>query len=157
ADLSLLKGSSLIKRYGRFAKNAREFHDTSFSLADIVDKEKLERRLATLNQPRALRLVYCGRLTARKGIDRSLQILAGAKTCGADIQFDIIGDGAERQRLESLAQSLGIAERVRFCGSVPYDGDLLKRLAEYDGLLFTPTAEDTPRMIFDGYATGLPL
>jgi glycosyltransferase involved in cell wall biosynthesis len=30
-------------------------------------------------------------------------------------------------------------------------------LGEYDALLFTPTAEDTPRMIFDGYAAGLPL
>jgi len=157
ADLSLLKGTSLIRRYGRFAKNAREFHDTSFSQADIVDEEQLERRLVTLNQPRALRLVYCGRLTARKGVDRSLQILSRAKSRGAEIEFDIIGDGTERQRLESLSQSLGLMDRVRFHGSVPYDGDLLKRLAEYDGLLFTPTAEDTPRMIFDGYAAGLPL
>jgi glycosyltransferase involved in cell wall biosynthesis len=157
ADLSLLKGTALIRRYGRFAKNAKEFHDTSFALADIVSEEQLERRLSTLNQPRALRLVYCGRLTGRKGVDRSLQIVGGAKARGAEIEFDIIGDGAERGRLESLSQSLGLTDRVRFHGSVPYDGDLLKRLAEYDGLLFTPTAEDTPRMIFDGYAAGLPL
>ncbi|MGD0462547.1 MAG: glycosyltransferase [Tepidisphaeraceae bacterium] len=157
ADLSLLKGASLIRRYGRFAKNAREFHDTSFALADIVGEEQLERRLATLSQPRPLRLVYCGRLTARKGVDRSLRILAIAKSRGADVEFDLIGDGTERRRLQALAQSLGLAERVRFHGSVPYDGDLLKRLAEYDALLFTPTAEDTPRMIFDGYAAGLPL
>ncbi len=157
ADLSLLKGASLIRRYGRFAKNAREFHDTSFALADIVGEEQLERRLATLKGTRALRLVYCGRLTARKGVDRSLRILAGAKSRGADLEFNVIGDGNERQRLESLAQSLGLAERMRFHGSVAYDHDLLNRLAEYDALLFTPTAEDTPRMIFDGYAAGLPL
>jgi glycosyltransferase involved in cell wall biosynthesis len=33
----------------------------------------------------------------------------------------------------------------------------LAELASYDALLFTPLAEDTPRMIFDGYAAGLPL
>jgi glycosyltransferase involved in cell wall biosynthesis len=157
ADLSLLKGASLIRRYGRFAKNAREFHDTSFSLADIVSKEQLERRLATLGEARSLRLVYCGRLTPRKGLDRSLNILARAKSLGAAVEFDIIGDGTERKRLQSLAEALGLAEQVRFHGSVPYDGHLLKRLAQYDALLFTPTAEDTPRMIFDGYAAGLPL
>ena len=157
ADLSLLKGSALIRRYGAYAKNAREFHDTSFSAADIVPLNELERRLATLGQPRPLRLVYCGRLTARKGVDRSLQILARAIALGASVEFDIIGDGAERRRLESLANSSQIGQRVRFLGSLPYDASLLKRLAGYDGLLFTPTAEDTPRMIFDGYAAGLPL
>lgn len=157
ADLSLLKGSALIRRYGRYAKNAKEFHDTSFSVKDIVSTEDLERRLATLEEPRALRLVYCGRLTARKGVDRSLKIVAGAIAQGAGIQFDIIGDGAERSRLESIVKSEGLEKSVRFIGSLPYDGALLKRLSEYDGLLFTPTAEDTPRMIFDGYAAGLPL
>jgi glycosyltransferase involved in cell wall biosynthesis len=38
-----------------------------------------------------------------------------------------------------------------------YGPDLLEELAQYDALLFTPLAEDTPRMIFDGYAAGLPL
>jgi glycosyltransferase involved in cell wall biosynthesis len=157
ADLSLLKGSALIQRYGGYAKNAKEFHDTSFAASDIVGKEELERRLATLSEPRPLRLVYCGRLTGRKGVDRSLQILSRAIASGASVEFDIIGDGAERQTLESLANSAGMGQHVRFLGSSPYDAALLKRLAEYDGLLFTPTAEDTPRMIFDGYAAGLPL
>jgi len=157
ADLSLLKGSSLIRRYGNYARNAHEFHDTSFSLADIVNSDALERRLATLAEPRPVRLVYCGRLTARKGVDRSLRIVARANSLGTPVEFDIIGDGTERQKLEALVKSLGLASKVRFVGAVPYDQSLLKRLAEYDGLLFTPTAEDTPRMIFDGYAAGLPL
>jgi glycosyltransferase involved in cell wall biosynthesis len=137
ADLSLLKGSALIRRYGPYAKNAKEFHDTSFSAAVIVAKG--------------------GRLTGRKGVDRSLHVLARAIALGASVEFDVIGDGTQRQDLESLAQSVGIGPRVRFLGSLPYDAALLKRLAGYDGLLFTPTAEDTPRMIFDGYAAGLPL
>jgi glycosyltransferase involved in cell wall biosynthesis len=157
ADLSLLKGSALIRRYGRYARNAREFHDTSFSLKDIVSNEDLERRLATLGESRALRLVYCGRLTARKGVDRSLKILARAIADGAAVEFDIIGDGAERAKLESLVKSESLEKSVRFVGSLPYGAMLLQRLSQYDGLLFTPTAEDTPRMIFDGYAAALPL
>jgi glycosyltransferase involved in cell wall biosynthesis len=157
ADLSLLKGSALIHRYGRYAKNAKEFHDTSYFASDITRTEDLERRLATLGDPRPLRLVYCGRLTERKGVDKSLQIIARALALGARVEFDVIGDGQELGRLQELAQATSINSSVRFLGSLAYGPDLLKRLSAYDALLFTPTAEDTPRMIFDGYAAGLPL
>ncbi len=46
---------------------------------------------------------------------------------------------------------------MRLLGSAVYGAELLRRLADYDALLFTPLAEDTPRMIFDGYAAALPL
>jgi glycosyltransferase involved in cell wall biosynthesis len=157
ADLSLLKGSALMKRYGHFARNAKEFHDTSYFASDIATEEDLERRLATLSLPRPLRLVYCGRLIERKGVDRSLLIIARARSLGASLELDVIGEGAESGRLEKLAKSSGINLSVRFLGSHPYGPDLLKKLSAYDALLFTPTAEDTPRMIFDGYAAGLPL
>lgn len=157
ADLSLLKGSALIQRYGSYAKNAKDFHDTSYFASDIVRPEDLERRLATLSDPRPLHLVYCGRLTERKGVDKSLQIISRAVALGASVEFDVIGDGVELGRLEALAKSTEINHSVRFLGSLPYGPNLLKRLSKYDALLFTPTAEDTPRMIFDGYAAGLPL
>ncbi len=157
ADLSLLKGSALIARYGDYAKNAREFQDTSFALADVVSAEVLEQRLETLKQDRPVRLVYCGRLVPRKGIDHSIRIIALARKAGAMVQFDLIGDGPQRDTLQQLAIQLGVKDAVQFHGSAPYGPELLQRLASYDGLLFTPTAEDTPRMIFDGYAAGLPL
>ena len=157
ADLSLLKGSALIVRYGRFARNCRNFHDTSYFSSDIVADEALERRLRTLDDTRPLRLVYCGRLTARKGVDDSLRILAAAGDVGANYSFDVIGDGPEMQPLRQLATSLGLHARVNFLGAMPYGQALLGRLASYDALFFTPVAEDTPRMIFDGYAAGLPL
>ncbi len=53
ADLSLLKGSSLIRRYGRFAKNAHEFHDTSYSAAQIVPLDALEKLAWRPCNPRA--------------------------------------------------------------------------------------------------------
>jgi glycosyltransferase involved in cell wall biosynthesis len=127
------------------------------SAADIIARERLERRLASLQTPRPLRLVYCGRLTRRKGVNLSLQILARAIGLGAALRFDVIGEGDERPALERLASTLGIAAHVQFLGSLPYGAALLSRLADYDALLFTPLAEDTPRMIFDGYAAGLPL
>ena len=93
----------------------------------------------------------------RKGVDRSIRLIGEATQRGANLTFDIIGDGPDRALLERLADTEGLANVVRFRGLLPYGPELLRELASYDGLLFTPLAEDTPRMIFDGYAAGLPL
>lgn len=157
SDLSLLKGAHLMQRYGRAARNSKEFHDTSFGRADIVSSSVLEARLATLGAERPLKLVYCGRFEARKGLDHGLAIVKRARALGADVTFDLIGDGVERARLAELARDPALSGSVQFLGSRPYGSELLRDLAAWDALFFTPTAEDTPRMIFDGYAAGLPL
>jgi glycosyltransferase involved in cell wall biosynthesis len=157
ADLSLLKGSTLMGRYGRYARNARSFHDTSHSACDIIDEQALEHRQNGLSAGRPVRLVYCGRLVARKGVDQSIRIIKLLRDRRVDVEFDIIGDGPEHASLENLKGALDLDGVVHLLGPVPYGADLLRKLAGYDGLLFTPLAEDTPRMIFDGYAAGLPL
>src|SRR5256885_9741694 len=59
--------------------------------------------------------------------------------------------------VQTCVLPIWIGEAVRLAGTAPYGPELLRRLATFDALLFPPTAEDTPRMIFDGYAAGLPL
>jgi glycosyltransferase involved in cell wall biosynthesis len=158
AALSLLKGRALHARYGRYAKNAKNFHDTSYLTHEVVSAERLERRYADLLKgDRPVRLVYCGRLEARKGLDESIDALMRARSQGAQVTLDIIGDGAERAALERQAEMLGAGTAIKFLGMRVYGPRLLADLAEYDALFFTPVAEDTPRMIFDGYAAGLPL
>lgn len=157
ADLSLLKGQALFDRYSRYARNPKSFEDTSFSETSVVPMDRLEARNRRLMSGAPLRLVYCGRLEARKGVDRSIRMVEAARAQGAEVIFDIIGDGADRQKLEALVSELQLAPFVTFHGRKDYDADLLRALADYDALLFTPLGEDTPRMIFDGYCAGLPL
>ena len=157
ADLSLLKAGTLMRRYGAHAGNARAFHDTSYRAAEVVPARLVEERLRARSPGQPLRVVYCGRLDARKGLDASIDAVRLARQRGAAITFDVIGDGEDRQRLESRVAALGLRATVRFLGRMPYGAELLRRLADHDVLLFTPAAEDTPRMIFDGFAAGLPL
>lgn len=157
ADLALLKGRALFDTYGPAARNPRMFHDTSYRSEEIVTADRIAARLAARTADTPLRLVYCGRLVARKGCDHAIDIVARAAALGANVTLDLIGSGERRAALEAQVARLGVAERVRFLGEMPYGPGLLERLAEYDALLFTPMSEDTPRMIFDGYAAGLPL
>jgi glycosyltransferase involved in cell wall biosynthesis len=87
----------------------------------------------------------------------SLDLVRRAREKGVAVEFDVIGDGPEEAGLRELAGALGLGGTVRFLGSFPYGPDLMRRLAEYDLLLFTPEEEDTPRMLYDGYAAGLPV
>jgi glycosyltransferase involved in cell wall biosynthesis len=159
ADLSLLKGKALMGRYARFARNPHEFHDTSYLTSEMAPESDVERRVATLTngEKRPLRLVYCGRLVARKGVTRAVDLVARARARGADVSFEVIGNGPEEAALRDQVAAAGVGSAVNLAGSAPYGPPLLRRLATFDAILFTPTAEDTPRMIFDGYAAGLPL
>jgi glycosyltransferase involved in cell wall biosynthesis len=157
SDLSFLKGSALFDRYGAGAKNAKIFHDTSYQSSEIVADAVVAGRIENRASDAPLKLVYCGRLVARKGCDRSLEIVARARALGANVTFTLIGDGPERAALEAQSQEMGLGTAVQFLGEKPYGPELIRELADYDALLFTPAAEDTPRMIFDAYAAGLPM
>ncbi len=58
-----------------------------------------------------------GRLVPQKGLDTLLQALALQR--GAKWRLTIVGDGPERERLESLASDLRLAARVRWTGGLP--------------------------------------
>ena len=64
----------------------------------------------------APRVLFVGRLVARKGVDRLLAALAEIRE--TPWRLEIVGFGPERGPLEARAEALGIAERVVFLGRV---------------------------------------
>jgi len=73
------------------------------------------------SQQNVLYFAYVGRLVREKGVDvllRACQALA-AEECA--FRLKIIGDGAERQKLEKLVMELNLTSRVEFLGSVPVE------------------------------------
>jgi len=62
-------------------------------------------------------LVFIGRLTKIKQLDLLLKSLRKLKEDGNDFNLTLIGDGEERNILESLAKELGIVDNVWFYGA----------------------------------------
>ncbi len=156
ADLSLLKGRSIMRRFASTARNPHTFHDTSYLSSEIVPADVVERRHARpADSP--FRLVYCGRIARAKGVFESVDIIARARRLGRDIRFDMIGDGEDRAAIEKIISEQNLDSYIRCLGPQAYGPELIRKLAEWDALLFTPPGEETPRMIFDGFAAGLPL
>jgi len=70
-------------------------------------------------ETRASRVVYVGRLERYKQIDVLLR--AAAKLVDRFPRIAVDGRGADRARLEGVAEALGIEARTRFLGFVPDD------------------------------------
>lgn len=66
----------------------------------------------------ALLLLSVGRLQARKGHDVALRAVADLAHRWPALHYVIVGDGEERERLETLTRQLGVTGRVRFVGEV---------------------------------------
>lgn len=71
--------------------------------------------------------VAMGRLVELKGFHTLLEAFAIATTDAADWHLVIMGEGPERQRLEALASTLGIADRVHLPGNVTPPAPVLAR------------------------------
>jgi colanic acid/amylovoran biosynthesis glycosyltransferase len=63
-----------------------------------------------------VRLISAGRLVEKKGLITAIRAVANVLRSGKDVQYEIIGDGPERARLEALAIELGVADHVTFHG-----------------------------------------
>jgi len=82
-------------------------------------------RRPTLDAPpfasRSARVVYVGRLERYKQVDVLLRAVAKLEPTHPDIEIDIIGRGTDRERLERVADDVGVRDRTHFVGFVEDD------------------------------------
>lgn len=83
-----------------------------------VDGMPLRQRLGLDDRPV---LLTVGRLVPRKGIDTTLRALPSIAEAVPDVTYLVAGTGPDRPRLEQIAHTAGVTDRVRFLGQVPHD------------------------------------
>jgi glycosyltransferase involved in cell wall biosynthesis len=97
--------------------------------------------------------VYVGRFTAEKNVDVLLRAVAEVRA-ERELFLILCGDGPERERLEALARTLGIASHVQFAGYVesPWRyqraADVALLLSDFEGL---------PNAAAECFAAGTPM
>ena len=131
-------------------------HVRTFLNPCLTDEELTEAksrpRNATLTTP--IRLIMVGRLDTGKGVRRALAVLASLRRRQVPALLDLIGDGPERQKFESLAESLGVRAEVRFHGWLPRPS-----LGQHYGqahfmLLPSSSSEGWPKVLSEAMAYG---
>jgi len=106
----------------------------------------------TLGQPAGLRVMFTGRLHPQKDLDVLIDAWpAVAAATGATLV--LVGQGPERERLESRADGLGVGDRVVFAGLV---ADPAGALRSADLFVLPSVAEGMSNSLLEAMATGLP-
>jgi glycosyltransferase involved in cell wall biosynthesis len=90
----------------------------------------------------------------RKGLDTLIRALAQLEP--GRFQLEIVGDGPARESLRELAVSLGVAEEVRFLGSLDR-AEVAERYREADLFTLPSTAESFGNVFAEALASGLPV
>lgn len=101
-----------------------------------------------------IRFIGLGMLLHLKGFDLGLRAFALANVQTAE--YWIIGDGPERNNLESLAQALGIRDRVRFWGWLPRH-QALRKLGEGHTLVHPSLHDSGGWVCAEAMAAGRPV
>jgi glycosyltransferase involved in cell wall biosynthesis len=70
--------------------------------------------------------LYVGRLVPEKKVDLLVRAIAHPQARAVDARLDIVGEGAERDSLERLANTLNVSDRVHFHGSITDSGRLFE-------------------------------
>lgn len=140
--------SGAVKRYAH-----REFRVPEERLSIIrngIDLTRLEPRGSQVFSD-VPRILCIGRLTRQKGQDILLRALAPLHR---PWHLDLIGEGPDRLALERLAESLGIAPRVTFTGSVP---DVAERLTRADLVCIPSRWEGQSLALLEAAGSGVPI
>ena len=98
------------------------------------------------------RLLTLARMMPQKRLDVMLH--AFAKLRRPDARLTILGDGPQRLRLEELARTLGIAERVEMPGFVE---DVIPALSNADIFLLSSDYEGLPAAVIEALACNVPV
>ncbi len=101
-----------------------------------------------------IRLVYAGSVRQEKGVGRCLKILDILHKNNIPAFLDVVGDGPERKAFEDLADTLGVADMVRFHGWLPRK-QLPIIYAEGHVLLFPSSSEGWPKVLSEAMAYGM--
>ena len=101
------------------------------------------------------RLVVPRRLFPKNGVEFFVRALP-AILAAADVDVIVIGDGPERERLEGLAASLGVAARVDFLGARLH-AEMPALLSSADLAVFPSLVEATSVAALESMACGLPV
>lgn len=104
---------------------------------------------------------YISNMSQREGHDILIHAVEKLVAGGFDVKCLLVGDGPERHRLEQLARSLGIAERVVFAGVV--DHSEIHEYYRAIDLFVVPRRADfasdyvTPLKPYEAMALGVPI
>ena len=99
-------------------------------------------------------IATAGRLAAQKGLDGLVRAFAAVAGKHGDARLLLVGEGPERERVQSLARALGLGERVCLAG---YREDVRPWIAMAEVFVIPSHYEGGPLTLFEAMRLGRPI
>jgi colanic acid/amylovoran biosynthesis glycosyltransferase len=127
---------SVVPKYQILSKHIYKVHFLSEDLNELAnsynlkfDKDQVIYQGVDLNKwnrltpmpTHKLKLITIGRLHYIKGLEFLLLVADELNKRNIDFELNIVGDGSEHDKLKFLMRSLGLQEKVNFCGKLSPD------------------------------------
>ena len=100
------------------------------------------------------RIGFIGQMISRKNIIDIIDTFELLKLRRENIELVLLGDGDQREELESLAKNLPNGDSIQFLG---FRDDRLEYLKTFDLFVMTSTLEGIPRCLMEAMAMGIPV
>ncbi len=97
---------------------------------------------------------FVGQMISRKNITAILDCFDALYKKRQDIQLVFLGDGEDRPKLESYADTLDSDHAISFLG---FRNDRLEQLRDFDMFVMTSTLEGIPRCLMEACAMEIPV
>lgn len=130
------------------------YNALNFRRFDDVRVDRGAARAALGLPANALVIGTVGRLVAVKGYRYLLAAMPAVLARWPEAQLVMVGDGVEGPTLQALAQTLGIAEHVRFTGA---RSDIETLLGTFDLFVSTSLVEGLPTVVLESMAARVPV
>lgn len=117
-----------------------------------ASEQLLAIRQRTRQPSEQLQLVCIGNLTPNKAIDTVIEAVHQLRD-HTTLQLRIVGDGPERESLESRVRQLDLGSTIRFEGTLPPD-EIPGVLETADVLILASRSEGRPNVVLEAMAAG---
>lgn len=108
------------------------------------------------HQGRGSQVLFVGRLARPKGVPILLEAIAKLRESHPDVRLSVVGDGPDRQQLESTALRSGIESKVQFLG-YQSQSQVRELLKQSDVFAMASFAEGIPVVLMEAMAAGVPV
>src|SRR3954451_23542919 len=137
-------------------RHAPHLLELSVSLIDDADIVSADDALARPYDGE-LRVLSVGRLDAEKNPLLLADILRRLRASGRDFKLVICGDGPMDEALAARLAELGVSDNAELRGYVSLDDGLLQLYRDSHVFLHVSWTEGLPQVLFEAFASGLPL
>jgi glycosyltransferase involved in cell wall biosynthesis len=101
-------------------------------------------------------IIYIGRLSPVKGVEYLIRAMRLVKDKAPDTKLILIGDGSEREKIQSIIKQLNLEQLIIHLPQVP-NKNIPKYAVASDVLVLPSLSEGFPMTILEAMASGLPV